>query len=446
MSMVWRKAQEIPVVWQGDVCVLGGGCTGVFAAIRAARMNAKVCIVERQNCFGGVATAGLVNVWHSMFDFDNKERIVSGLSQEVIERLVAERQCEIDNSRNASNRFNPLALIRLLDELVQSHGIKTFFHTMYAGAETEDGAVTTAYIQNKDGCSAIKASVFIDATGDGDLLRDLGVARYTHPLPQPPTSAFLLRGSTSNHLISWLVKEHGAEVGLEDDWGWYGDVPGLPGISFRADNHVFGLDLSRADDLTQAEFEGRRRAFALETLLTKYASPDFRIVNLCSSIGIRETVHYDTRYRANEHDLLTGVRYDDAILQGTYRVDIHHSDDNGITFKELNGDMLIEYGKDSPPIHGDWRIDAGLCGPYAPFYQIPFSLIVQKVSPNVIPAGRMMNADVGAFGALRVMINTNQLGEAAGTAAVLCLDKGVPVQALDGKDVRSALRAGGSAL
>ena len=61
-------------------------------------------------------------------------------------------------------------------------------------------------------------------------------------------------------------------------------------------------------------------------------------------------------------------------------------------------------------------------------------------------AGRMMHADDGAFGALRVMINTNQMGEAAGTACALCLDQGKTVQALDGRDVRKALIAGGSAL
>ena len=58
----------------------------------------------------------------------------------------------------------------------------------------------------------------------------------------------------------------------------------------------------------------------------------------------------------------------------------------------------------------------------------------------------MINADDGAFGALRVMVNLNQTGEAAGVAAVKCLESGVSVQALDGRVVRQALAAGGSAL
>ena len=44
------------------------------------------------------------------------------------------------------------------------------------------------------------------------------------------------------------------------------------------------------------------------------------------------------------------------------------------------------------------------------------------------------------------MINTNQLGEAAGVAAYMALNGGVPVWSLDGRAVRALLRQGGSAL
>lgn len=73
-------------------------------------------------------------------------------------------------------------------------------------------------------------------------------------------------------------------------------------------------------------------------------------------------------------------------------------------------------------------------------------ILVQEHWRNVIPAGRMVNADAAAYGALRVMINTNQLGEAAGTAAYLCLDQNCSVQKLNGVQVRKQLIKGGSAL
>jgi len=63
-----EPARETPVIAEYDLCVLGGSCTGLFAAIRAARLGLSVGIVERMGCFGGVATLSLVNVWHSPLD------------------------------------------------------------------------------------------------------------------------------------------------------------------------------------------------------------------------------------------------------------------------------------------------------------------------------------------------------------------------------------------
>jgi hypothetical protein len=58
----------------------------------------------------------------------------------------------------------------------------------------------------------------------------------------------------------------------------------------------------------------------------------------------------------------------------------------------------------------------------------------------------MVAADTGAFGALRVMINLNQLGEAAGVAAVLALRSRLPVAAVPACELRKALGQGGSVL
>ncbi len=86
-----EPSKEIPVAEEADICILGGSCTGVFAAVRAARLGAKVVIIEKQNCFGGVATSGLVNVWHSLYDTSFKTQVIAGLTLEVVERLKKEK-------------------------------------------------------------------------------------------------------------------------------------------------------------------------------------------------------------------------------------------------------------------------------------------------------------------------------------------------------------------
>ncbi|NLJ35477.1 MAG: FAD-dependent oxidoreductase, partial [candidate division WS1 bacterium] len=80
------------------------------------------------------------------------------------------------------------------------------------------------------------------------------------------------------------------------------------------------------------------------------------------------------------------------------------------------------------------------------FYQVPFRSLLQEHVPNLMLAGRMLDADKIAFSAVRVMVNTNQTGEAAGVAAWMALDQGIPVQQVDPVSLRQTLADGGSVI
>ena len=448
MDTIYEPARQIPVVREADVCVLGGGCTGVFAAIRAARLGMRVLLIEREGMLGGAAVGGLVNIWHTLMDTENREQIIAGLTEETISRLRSRGALTVQENRSSTYNFNPMELTILLDEMIRENRVGLMLHTAYSAAVAEGDRVKAVIVENKDGRRAVRASFFLDATGDGLAARDLGMPVYAHEYIQPPTPVFHLQGSLEGVNVDRLIREHGAEFGLPDDWGWSTHVAGLEGISMRADQHIFGVRCDRADDLTRAEVEGRRLVRGLVSLLRTYGRPDTRyaVSNLCSSLGLRETVHVRTRFRASEMALLTGERYADPILQGTYPVDVHHAEDGGISFKYLDGTRTTIWGKGTRVETGNWREEAGLSGAPARFYQVPFGILAGEEYANFTAAGRMVNADEGAFGALRVMVNLNQLGEAAGTAAALCLDRGEDIRKLDGASVTRALRDGGSAL
>ena len=421
-----------------DVVVAGGGCTGVFAAVRAARKGLKVAIIEKSNCFGGVATNGLVNIWHSLYDIYWKEQIIGGLTDEVAQSLLKSGYGTLKNTEYCNLIFDPNALKRILDELVTGSNIKIFFHTFYHSLIVEEHSIQGILVGNKDGIGIIHAAFFIDATGDGDLCRDVKLDSFVDSAIQPPTPCCFLNKQIRSDLGE-LIALHGKEFGLDDDWGWSGSIPGLRDISFRADFHIFNKMCNRADDLTAAEIEGRRKIYALCELLKKYDDPDHAIVALSSQIGIRETVHYKTRFKATELDLLLGKSYEDTVMRGTYRVDIHHQQDNGITFKYLDGRKETLYGKSNEAHNSNWMDELGIKQEPAPYYQIPFRILIQEKISNLIPVGRMINADRGAFGALRVMVNLNQLGEAAGIGAYLAINGQNRIQEVSGKAVKEAL-------
>ncbi|MFA5561451.1 MAG: FAD-dependent oxidoreductase [Eubacteriales bacterium] len=445
---IHESGRDIPVCAEADICIAGGSCTGVFAAVRAARMGCRVILCEEMNALGGAAVHGLVNIWHTLYDTEDKQQVIAGLTAEVLERLQALGALTVSPLRSSSYNFNPCELAIELDRLTDEHKIEVRFHTRVCGVLTDARRLQAVLVEDQSGRRAIRASFFIDCTGDGDLAARLGLESFVNPYIQPPTACFHLQGDMTGVNLGELVREHGAEFGLGDDWGWSTGVAGCRGITMRADHHVFGVRCDIAEDLTRAEKTGRAQMRAFVSLLKKYGRPDthYAITNFASYIGIRETVHYVTKFRADELSLLTGRRYDAPVLNGTYPTDRHHAEDMGISFKYLDGTMRTMYGKGTRTVTGNWREELGITTPPATYYQLPFEVLLQERWENFLCAGRMINADAGAFGALRVMVNLNQLGEAAGCAAAICLDEGRAVQAIDPKQVTSALRKGGSAV
>ncbi|MFC1671502.1 FAD-dependent oxidoreductase [Planctomycetota bacterium] len=445
MGTVRESERDVPIAYEADVAVVGGSCTGVFAAVRAARLGMRVAIIEKQNCFGGVATAGAVNVWHSLNDTEGSLPIIGGLTQEVIDRLGTRDAIARGESLSTTFRLNTEELKIELDELITENKIEPFLHTFYAAPVVEDGALAAVIIENKNGRQAITARQFVDATGDADLALHLGLPSHEQGPLQPPSTCAKIYGLKALGDFDWesAISEHGPEFGLEPDWGWGGPIPGMPEIQMRADTHVFDTDASDATQLTKAEIEGRRRIRAVMDIIRKYGPPEASIAlaDLAAVIGARETRRIHARYQLTGDDVLTGRRFDDAIANGSYPVDTHHAGGAGITFKYMDGTQLIIPERGAPGQSGRWRDPL----PEDPtFYQIPFRCLTQDKVPNLVLAGRMLDADKIAFSAVRVMVNMNQTGEAAGVACALASQNDCPVADVDPKRLRDTLAEGGS--
>src|SRR5882757_7608580 len=157
MKTVHENARETPVWHDVDLCVLGGSCTGVFAAVRAARLGAKVVLIEKAGAFGGVATLSMVNVWHSPLDTVFKKPIIGGLTIELTDRL-RERGAMIDKSDSPhwAWAFNPFEMMIELDRLVLEHGITPMLHTSFVTPIVVSDRIDAVIVENKSGRGAIR--------------------------------------------------------------------------------------------------------------------------------------------------------------------------------------------------------------------------------------------------------------------------------------------------
>ncbi len=445
MKYIREPEREVPIVDEVDLVVVGGSCTGVFAAVRAARRGLSVAIVEKHNCFGGVATAANVNIWHSLYDASGERQVIGGLTQEVLDRLALRDAVAATPRDLNAYRINTEELKLELDELVVEHDITPYLHTFYAAPVVEGEKLTAVIIENKNGRGAIRGRQFIDATGDADLALHLNLPSFQPETLQPPTTCAKIQGLNSLGDFNWqqAIREHGQEFGLDPDWGWGATIPGLPDVQLRADTHVFGCDTSDGERLSRAEIEGRRQVRAIMDLIRKYGPADAEVilVDLAATIGARETRRIAAGYRLTGDDILNGHRFEDAIANGSYRVDIHHADGPGITFRYLDGAEVVIPERGAQPLRRRWRepVDDD-----PTFYQIPWRCLLQSRIPNLVLAGRMLDADKTAFSAARVMVNMNQTGEAAGVACALAINEGIPIQSVDPAAIRKALAEGGS--
>ena len=126
-GFITEPSRRTPVVYECDICVIGGSCTGVFAAVAAARLGARVALVEMNGFFGGVATASLVNKWHSLKDRSGKKKIIAGMTEEMIERL--KRRDAVIGGYDLSTEMLKLEL----DKMVVEAKIRPFLHTAPPG-------------------------------------------------------------------------------------------------------------------------------------------------------------------------------------------------------------------------------------------------------------------------------------------------------------------------
>jgi hypothetical protein len=450
MANIHEPARETPICHDCDVCVIGGSCTGVFAAIAAARRGARVALVEALGYFGGTATASLVCVWHSSFDTEGRLPIYAGLTHEVLDRLKLRGEMEDRGpGPDAQFVFSPAGLAMELDRMVTDAKVRPFLHARFVAPVLEDGRLAAAIIEDKSGRRAIRARYFVDATGDGDVAHRAGLECYRQPVLQPPTLCGLFEGYAegSQRQVQAAIRREtfnsSHPEALARGFLWSAVLPGGRQLMI-AGTRVHGANCSDADVLTAAEIEGRRQLRAIQDIARRAVGGCERmsLAAIPATIGVRQTRQVRCAHRLTQEEVLEGVRFEDAIANGSYRVDVHSGAGEGLIFRYLDGrEVLLQ--ADGAKQETRWRA----ARPQSPtFYQVPYRSLLPLGTRNLLVAGRCLDADEGAFGAVRVMVNCNQTGEAAGAAAALALESGADVGSVDAAALRESLRGGGAVI
>jgi len=432
MKTITEERREIPVSKEVDVVVAGGGPAGIGAALAAARTGAKTILVEQFGCLGGVATTGLHTHICTMKDAGGKNFIVGGIARELSDRLVG-----MDVATLGSNvDFELEAMKRELDAMMLESGVELLYYTFVSDAVVSNDRITGIILENKSGRSAILARMVVDCTGDADVAARAGApfekGRGSDGAMQPVTLMFRIGGVDWRKIREYRrddpkLKEmcrKAIEAGDMEPFQtnlmgfWFCHVrPDQVGVNFT---NIRGIDSTNTDDLTSATIEGRKQAKVLMEVLRKYV-PGFGngyMIDTGAVIGIRESRRIIGEYVMNVDDIMNVRKFPDGIAKGSFFVDIHHPTDTG-----LHEPRYLE-----PGTH----------------YDIPYGCIVPKKIDSLLVAGRCISVTHEALGSTRVMFQCMALGEAAGTAAALCISQNVAPRDLDVGLLRGKLAARGA--
>lgn len=427
------REQEVPLLWRGDVLVVGGGSAGSAAAVAAARAGADTLLLESGGFLGGTGSR-VLDTFYGFFAPGSGERVVGGIGWEVCQRLEQlGMSFQRANTYGAGTgvTYEPEALKLVWDQLVHDSGAKVLFYALALTPLLDHRTMGGAIVATKAGLARVEAEVVIDASGDGELSWRAGAefapAGRLSEL-QPATATFRLGGvgprpdTAGLHRLMREAAQQGYTLPrLEGS----AHETLLPGVVHTNMTRVAGRDLTDPWQLTEAEQEGRRQVFEYVRFLRERV-PGYEnsyLIGMSPRLGVRETRRLQGVYVLSEQDFLDCTRHPDDIA--------------------LCGAPLEDHSAGSQT---RWQYVGGREAPDGSLFGIPYRTLVPVGVSNLLVAGRFFSATHEAHASARSIGQCTAMGMAAGRAAAIAVRNRITPEKVDPAQLREELSKEGALL
>jgi hypothetical protein len=401
------------VTHQADLVVVGGGLAGTCAAISAAREGLHVVLVQDRPVLGGNASSE-VRLWvlgaTSHLGNNNRWSREGGVINEIMEENLYR------NRHGNAMIFDTI----LLEKCVKETKLTLLLNTAAFEVEKSDPdtiSAVHAFCSQNSTRYVLKAPLFCDASGDGILgfmsgaaFRMGAEAREEFDEAFAPDAAY---GQLLGHSMYFYSKDVGTPVKFVPPSWALEDITKIPRYRQFSTNmqgcNFWWLEYGgRLDTVHQTEdikWELWRVIYGVWSYFKNSGEfPEAETMNLewVGTIpGKRESRRFEGDYLIRQQDLVGQTDFEDVFVHGGWAVDLHPAD--GV-YSEKSGCT-------------QWHSKG--------VYGIPYRCHYSKNIHNLFLAGRIISATHVAFGSTRVMATCAAGGQAVGTAAALCHERGL---------------------
>jgi len=414
-----------PLLCSYDVVVIGGGLAGICASIAASRLGSKVALVHDRPVLGGNASSelriGISGADVSGGSLTRYARETGILGELGIESMY--RNPDFGSSFHVQD-------IVFWEWVRREPNLTLFLNSQAQEAIMSDD-------QNIQGITIVQTSteksfslggkIFVDSSGDGRIAADVGSEYRVGRESKGEFGESLACDKADNFVMSstlnFTVKDVGREVNFQAP-SWARSFPSDVDLPFR--DHAISMDeffggfwwlayggvLDTIKDDEEIRDELLRILFGIWDHLKNHG--DHGLANMTldwiSPIPAkRESRRFIGDFVLTENDIRNHTIFPDGVAYGGWPIDIHPPE--GIYSRE-------------PP---------NISIPLTELYSIPYRCLYSRNIKNLLLAGRNISVTHVALGSTRVMGTCAIIGQAAGTAAHLCVRYGVTPRELGEK-------------
>lgn len=399
--------QKRGIEHRADICVVGGGLAGMCAAISAARHGKKVVVIHDRPVFGGNASSE-IRMWPMGAHGSNRRE--TGLFEEIVLRNMF---------RNPTRNY-PIWDSVLFEAVKEQKGITALLNCSVYDGEVRNNKIIsvsgwqlTTYQQH-----TVWADIFIDCSGDS-ILAELSGAEYRvgresrEAFGESAAPAVADRKTMGN---SCLIQARETPVHIPyTPPAWARKLPDETQMETRPhmpdqfrDNNFWWMELGGEQDTIEDAEEIRDELIKLSFGVWDHIkntgnhnAESWELEWAGFLPGKRESRRYVGAHILTQSDVQSGGKFEDMIAYGGWQIDDHPP--AGFDHK---GQPTTYYDCPSP-------------------FGIPYRCIYSANIENLMFAGRNISVTHVAMAASRVMATCAMLGQAAGTAASLAIEKNI---------------------